>query len=72
MILAENRTMARRTPFRQSDLSRVLKAALSAGVPLSRVEIDPDGKIVLVAVGERRELTSDFDAWKAKRDARPT
>lgn len=37
--------------FRQSDVTRAVKAALAAGVRIERIEIDKDGKIVVV-VGE--------------------
>ena len=62
--------MARPVPFRQSDLARALKGARTGGMAVGRVEIDPDGRIVLVAEGERREPENAFDTWKAKRDAR--
>jgi hypothetical protein len=34
--------------FRERDLSRAWRAALKAGVRLQRVEIDRDGKIIMV------------------------
>jgi hypothetical protein len=42
--------MARRTlKFRQQDVTRALKGTVAAGVDVSRVEIDKDGTIVIVA-----------------------
>jgi hypothetical protein len=39
--------------FRQQDVTRAFRAAQAAGVKVARVEIDRDGKIVIVtAVGE--------------------
>lgn len=35
--------------FKQSDLTRALKAARDAGVTIARVEIDKAGKIVVIA-----------------------
>jgi hypothetical protein len=60
-----------RTPFRQVDISRAVKGATAAGLVVGRVEIDQDGKIVIVS-GEGRpiETTTPLDAWKAKKNAR--
>lgn len=50
-----------RTPsiFRQQDVTRAFRAAKAAGVRVARVEIDRDGRIVIVTAdeleGERRE-----------------
>jgi hypothetical protein len=38
----------RAPPFRQRDIARALRAAASAGVAIGRVEIDKEGKIVVV------------------------
>ena len=47
--------------FRQSDLVRALKGAKAAGLDISKVEIDKDGKIVVIigkpdAPGDAREI----------------
>jgi hypothetical protein len=34
--------------FKQSDVTKALKATLKAGVPVERLEIDKNGKIVIV------------------------
>ena len=44
--------------FRQTDLTRALKAALAAGIEIERFEIGKDGKIVVVA-GKLPESPSD-------------
>jgi hypothetical protein len=44
--------------FRQSDVTKAVKAVVAAGVPMARVEIDRDGKIVLVTVGPGTVETS--------------
>ncbi len=36
--------------FKQSDLTKAIKAAVKAGVAVERVEIDKDGKITIVTV----------------------
>ena len=60
--------MARgRCPFKQQDVTRALRATVAAGVGVQRVEIDRDGKIVVVT-GEATETepVNEFDRWKAR------
>ena len=53
--------------FRQSDLTKAIKAATAAGVNIARVEIDKDGKIVIITAntptqpGDGREA-NEWDA----------
>ncbi|URW76421.1 hypothetical protein M9980_04155 [Sphingomonas donggukensis] len=62
---------AKRATFRQADLTRAVKAVRAAGLDVARVEIDTDGKIVLVQSKETiSDQMSPLDQWKAKRDAR--
>jgi len=63
----------RRAPciFRQTDLTRALKAARAAGFLSVRVEIDKEGKIAIVAgegVDKSDEVASEnpLDQWIAK------
>jgi hypothetical protein len=35
--------------FRQSDVTKAVKAVVAAGVEVARVEVDADGRIVVVA-----------------------
>jgi hypothetical protein len=46
--------------FRKTDLRKAVEAVVAAGQAVARVEIDPNGKIVIVTVGEleRREANS--------------
>ena len=37
--------------FRQRDVAAAIRAAKQAGIELARIEIDKDGRIVLVAKG---------------------
>ena len=54
------------TKFRQHDLTRALKGAIAAGVQITRVEIDPSGKIMIqLGSGERVEPSNEFDKWLA-------
>ncbi|MGC2223860.1 MAG: hypothetical protein WA624_16700 [Methylocella sp.] len=45
---------------------------MDAGLVVARVEIDPDGKIVIIlSDGTKPETTTPLEAWKAKQNARP-
>ena len=35
--------------FRQTDITRAVKAVVAAGVEVARVEVDKDGKITVIA-----------------------
>jgi hypothetical protein len=48
--MSKKQAAHRRPSFRESDVTRAIKAVRKAGVPVSRVEIS-DGKITLVADG---------------------
>jgi hypothetical protein len=69
--------MSRRpAAFRQSDVTRAVKAVGAAGVGIARVEIDKAGKIIIIT-GETTDQPgqasgNDLDNWIAKRakDAR--
>jgi hypothetical protein len=60
--------------FRQSDVTRAIRAARAAGVEVARVEIDKDGKISVFAgepvprVGSRQE--NEVEQWLGKHHAR--
>lgn len=56
--------------FKQSDLTRALKAALACGLVVTRTEIGADGQIVLIHSVEARTPANELDAWRAKQNAR--
>ena len=63
--------MKRRVPFKQSDVSRALRAADKAGLKIARVDVEPSGKFsIVVADGAAIGEATPFDLWKAKHDAR--
>jgi hypothetical protein len=60
--------MARgRCTFRQQDATRAARAAIAAGLEVERIEIDRDGKIVVVT-GKRAQtenaLINEWDVLK--------
>jgi hypothetical protein len=59
--------------FRQTDLTRAVKAVVAAGVEITRIEIDKTGKIVIVtatapADGPQGELDRELAAFEARHD----
>jgi hypothetical protein len=63
--------MPRRNTPTQADMTRALKAALSAGLNVGRVEVD-GSKIVIVATSPAPldHPATELDTWRAKRHAR--
>ena len=52
----------RRSPFRQIDIERAIKAAKAAGATDVRVELEPCGKLILVTGRAARTATDNsFD-----------
>jgi hypothetical protein len=51
--------------FRQSDVTRAIKAAVAAGVHIARIEVDCTGKIVIVTTQEPPGVQSgeEGDTW---------
>lgn len=62
--------------FRQTDLTRAIKAARNAGVTVARAEITKDGKIIII-VGETAGSSADIvltpdgelERWRKKKNA---
>ncbi len=55
--------------FRQADVVRAVKAVRAAAVPVSGVEIAPDGTIRILTAALPEAPSSPFDSWKQKRHA---
>jgi hypothetical protein len=47
--------------FRQTDVTRALRATAAAGIAVRRIEIDRDGKIVIVTTQQTSNENSDAD-----------
>jgi hypothetical protein len=45
--------------FKQSDITRALRAAKTAGVGVSKIEIEPDGRMVIVLSDGKVEMTDE-------------
>ena len=61
-----------RTPplFKQSELTKMLKAAKAAGLPVARVEVG-EGRLVLVTNCAQAESGSELEKWMAARAGTP-
>ncbi len=63
-----------RAAFRQVDVTRALRAAKAAGLPVSRFEISADGKIIVdssvavVATDTVAPGRKAYEKWKAEQD----
>ena len=44
--------MSKRPPFRQRDVTRLVRAATAAGIRVNRIEIGPDGGIAVSDAGD--------------------
>jgi len=64
--------MVRKTVrFTSADLTRALKAVKTAGLNITRIEIESDGKIVIITgAGEVSDGARAIEEWRAKRRAR--
>jgi hypothetical protein len=52
--------------FKQRDVTKALKAAVKAGLPVERVEIDKGGKIIIVTAkveGAENEDNQERNEW---------
>jgi hypothetical protein len=59
--------MARTIPFKQADISRAVKGALTGGMKIGRVEIDPSsGKIIIMPPEAKASEENPLDNWLRK------
>ena len=49
--------------FRQRDMTRAIRAARAAGVEIARIEIDPNGRIVIVADNCEQDEPREMNEW---------
>jgi hypothetical protein len=56
-----------RATFKETDLTRALRAARKAGADVERVEVGRDGRIVLVLKDGEKVFTerNEWDEWRA-------
>jgi hypothetical protein len=59
--------MTARVSFKQDDVARAIKGALSAGMRVARVEISPiDGRIVIVAESLCATRRTKINPWDSE------
>ncbi len=58
--------------FRQSDITRAVKAARNAGLNVAQTEILNNGTVVLHHVEQVPEAHDAYEKWKEKRNTRST
>jgi hypothetical protein len=60
-------TMARKTPFKQTDVKRAVAGVLAAGVQISQVKITEDGEIIISAADPHASPSNPLDQWRQRR-----
>lgn len=62
----------RASNFKETDVKRAVKAAITAGISIHLLEITREGSIRIFAANQVIAETqlSAFDSWKAKQNAR--
>lgn len=61
----DRNAMVRRTPT-QSTMRRTICAARQAGIDIARIEVDSDGRIVIVTGKPEPTKAADLDNWIEK------
>ena len=49
--------------FKQNDVTRAVKAVVAAGVEVARVEVDKDGRIVVIASKPGPDASREANEW---------
>ena len=62
--------MPRQPKLSKAAIARVVMGAQAAGLKVGRIEVDGVKIVVHSSEDVRPEPASEFDAWRAKRDAR--
>jgi hypothetical protein len=58
--------MRKPSTFRQADVTKAVRAVAAAGIAVARIDIEPDGKIVITTMaGEQIEPAAPLDKWMA-------
>jgi hypothetical protein len=60
--------------FKQTDLLRAIRTSQKAGLSIARVEIDRDGKIIVVTGNgnaKAENTATELDRWLAKQGNKP-
>jgi hypothetical protein len=55
--------------FKPRDVTRAVKAVVAAGMQVRRVELDSQGRIVVVTEATPPEVKSALDMWRERRGA---
>jgi hypothetical protein len=67
-----NPSISRVFRFRQADISRAVKGVKAAGISVSQIEIDLDGRIVITSGEPQGSPPRDeYANWKESHSARP-
>jgi hypothetical protein len=67
LFRVESITMSPRVSFRQDDVARAVKGAVSGGIRVARVEISPtDGRIVIVAETYDMSIRTKANPWDSE------
>jgi hypothetical protein len=55
--------------FKQTDVTKAIRAAVAAGLPVARFEIDRDGKIIVIAgrPEQGQDAGAEANEWDAVR-----
>ena len=60
-----------RSSFKQGDVTRAMRAALAAGQSVKRIEIDKDGRIVVVIGKPDADKDSPVNEWDVDKSLWP-